>query len=114
GIETHAGCERQAAFAFELLCEATKLLAEMEGGVAGTMRVVLVRQRCSEERHHAVTGVLVDRAFEAMNAFGEDLEEAIENTVPLFGIDLLGELHGAGHVGEEHGDLLALALDRAA
>src|SRR5262249_18733739 len=53
GIETHAGGERQAALALELLCEASELLAEMEGGVAGTMGVILVCQWCSEERHHA-------------------------------------------------------------
>jgi hypothetical protein len=31
--------------------------------------------------------------------------------VPFFGIDLLGEIHRALHVGEEHRDLLALTLE---
>ena len=46
-----------------------------------------------------------------MDAFGQDLEKAVEDPVPLLGVDLLGELHRAGDVGEEHGHLLPLALD---
>jgi len=42
------------------------------------------------------------RALEAMNAVGKDLEETVEDAVPLLGINLLGELHGSLHVGEEH------------
>ena len=74
--------------------------------------MVLVRDRRAEERHDAVAGVLVDRALEAVHAVGEDLEEALEDRVPLLGVDLLGELHRALHVGEEHRHLLALALER--
>jgi hypothetical protein len=43
----------------------------------------------------------------------EDLEEAARDLVPLFGVDLLGEVHRALHVGEEDGDLLSLAFERA-
>jgi len=31
--------------------------------------------------------------------------------VPLLGVDLLGQLHGSLHVGEEHRDLLALTFE---
>ena len=40
-------------------------------------------------------------------------EEAVHDLVPLFGVELLGEIHRALHVGEEHGDLLALAFEGA-
>ncbi len=63
-----------------------------------------------EERHDAVAGVLVDRSLEAVDAVGQDPEEAIEDPVPLLGVDLLGQLHRALDVGEEHRHLLALAL----
>ncbi len=63
-----------------------------------------------EERHDAVAGVLVDRALEAVHAVRQDLEEAVEDPVPLLGVDLLGQLHRALDVGEEHRHLLALAL----
>ena len=74
--------------------------------------MVLVRDRRAEERHDAVAGELVHRALEAVHPLGEELEEAIEDVVPLLGIELLGVLHRALHVGEEHRDLLALALER--
>ena len=45
-----------------------------------------------EERHDPVARVLVDRALEAMHAVGEDREEAIEDRVPRFRIELLGQL----------------------
>ena len=78
------------------------------------MRVVLVRDGRAEERHHAVAGVLVDRAFETVHALSEDDEEAVEERVELFGVHLLRELHRAFDVGEEHRHLFPLALERAA
>jgi hypothetical protein len=49
-----------------------------------------------------------------VNSVGEDLEEALHDPVPVFGIDRLREIHRALHVGEEHGHLLALAFKSAA
>jgi len=46
-----------------------------------------------------------------MDALGKDLEEAIHDAVPVLGVELLGELHRPLHIGEEHGDLLALPLE---
>src|SRR5439155_24469889 len=49
-----------------------------------------------------------------MHAVGEELEEAVHDPVPVFWVELLGELHRALHVGEEDGDLLALAFEGGA
>src|SRR5262249_6879643 len=87
-----------------------QLLAQVERRPAGALRVILVRDRRAEERHDAVAGELVHRPLEAVHARGEDGEEAIDDPVPVLGIELLGELHRALHVGEEHRHLLALAL----
>ena len=70
-----------------------------------------MRDRRTEEGHDAVAGVLVDGPLEAVDAVGEDLEEAVEYAVPFFRINLLRQLHRALHVGEQHGDLLALAFE---
>src|SRR5947199_7127302 len=86
----------------------------MERRPARALGVVLVRDRRPEERHDAVAGVLVYRALEAVHALGQQLEEAVDDPVPLLGIELLRQLHRALHVGEEHGHLLALAFERAA
>jgi hypothetical protein len=62
----------------------------------------------------ATVSVPLHRPLEAVHAVGEDLEEAVDDQVPLFWIDLLAELHRALHVGEEYGHLLPLALEGAA
>ena len=72
------------------------------------------RARSERREYDPVSGVLIDRAFEAVHAVGQNLEEAVEDLVPLFGIELLGQIHRPLHVGEEHGDLLALAFEGAA
>ncbi len=82
--------------------------------VAGARRMVLVGDRCAEQSHDAVAGVLIDRPLEAVNSVGEDLEEALHDPVPVFGIDRLREIHRPLHVGEENRHLLALAFKRAA
>ncbi len=74
--------------------------------------MVLVRDGRAEQRHDAVAGVLVDGALEAVDAVGEDLEEALEDSVPGLGARLLGQLQGALDVGEQDGDLFALAFER--
>ena len=72
--------------------------------------MVLVRDRRAEERHDAVAGELVDRALEAVDARGEDGEEAVHDRLPRLGVELLGQLHRALDVGEQDRDLLALAV----
>ena len=48
--------------------------------------MVLVGDRRPEQGHDAVAGVLVNCSFEAMDTVSEDLEEAVEQRVPLFQI----------------------------
>jgi hypothetical protein len=113
-IEAHADREVQTMLEPHLVRVAPKLPLEVQRRIAGTLCVVFVRDRRAEQRHDAVTSVLVDRALETVNSLGEDREEAIHDLVPLLGIDSLREIHRPLHVGEEHGDLLALALEGAA
>jgi hypothetical protein len=76
GVQTHAGGEAEAVLALELGCVAGDLVFQVERRVAGALGVILVRDRRSEEGHDAVAGELVDETFEALDAFGEDGEEA--------------------------------------
>ena len=71
-----------------------------------------MRNGRTEERHDAVARVLVDRAFEAVHAFRQNLKKLLENAMPLFGAELFGEFHRALHICEENSDLLALAFER--
>ncbi len=85
-----------------------------ERGQRGAARVVLVGDRRAEERHEPVAEELVDRAFVAMHLGERGLEEAAEEDVHALGAEPLGQRGRADHVAEEHGDRLALALERAA
>ena len=110
GVDPDAHREGEPVLALHLPRVAPELVAQMQRRVARPLGVVLVGDRRTEERHDPVAGVLVDRALEAVDAVRQDLEEAVQDPVPLLGVDLLGQLHRALHVGEEHGDLLALAF----
>src|SRR5207253_3759463 len=87
---------------------------DAERRVDGAARAVLVRDRRAEERHDAVTRVLVDRALEAMYLGRDPLEAAVDDPVHLFGVELLGQARESRQISEEHRDLAALALQRRA
>jgi len=74
--------------------------------------VILVGERRAEEGHDAVAHDLVDGPFVAVDGLHHPLEHGIEDLARLLGIAVGEQLHGALEVGEEHGDLLALALQR--
>ncbi len=93
--------------------EHAELARQIQGGRTGALGMVLVGDRGAEERHDAVTGVLVDGPLVSVNAAGKDPEQAIQQAVPFLGIDALRELHRAYDVGEEDGDQLALTPERA-
>ena len=83
----------------------------VEGGVAGPDGVILVGQRRAEERHDPVAHHLVDGALVAVDGLHHPLEDGIEELAGLLGVAVGQELHRALEVGEEHRDLLALALE---
>ena len=77
-IEADADAERHAVLRAHLVGVLAHRVAQVQRGVAGALRVVLMRDRRAEERHDAVAGVLVHGAFEALHAVGEDREEAVQ------------------------------------
>ena len=87
------------------------LLAQVQRRVARTLRMILVGDRRAEQRHDAVARELVDETLEALDALGENREEALHDRAPLFRVELLGEVHRALHVGEQHRHLLVLAFE---
>jgi len=111
-VDADAHGEVEALGEAQLVGVALERIAQVQRCVAGAPRVVLVGDRRAEERHDAVSGVLVDGALEAVDALREDLEEALEDRVPGLGIHLLRQLQRLLDVGEQHRDLLALALQR--
>ena len=113
GVQAHPHRELEPALAPHVFGERAELARQIQGGRTGALGVVLVGDRGAEERHDAVAGVLVDGPLVSVNAARKDPEQAIEQAMPFLGIDALRELHRAHDVGEEDGDQLALAPERA-
>ena len=75
--------------------------------------MILVGQRRAEQRHDAVAHDLVDGALVAVDGLHHAFEDGIEELARLLGVAVGEQLHRALEVGEEHGDLLALAFESA-
>jgi hypothetical protein len=112
GIEPGADLHLDALRAPQLLCIPADGVLHAQRRIAGAHRVVFVRQRRPEQRHDAVAHHLVDRALVAMDGLHHPLEDRIEELARVLGVSLGEQLHGALEIGEEHRDLLALALER--
>ncbi len=110
GVQADADLDGDALRAADLLGVALDRLLHPQRGIAGADRVVLVGERRAEERHDPVAHDLVDGALVAVDGLHHALEHGVEELARLLGIAVGEQLHRALEVGEEHGDLLALAL----
>ena len=76
--------------------------------------MILVGERRAKQRHDAVAHHLVHRALVAVHGLHHALEHGVEELARLLGVAVGEQLHRALEVGEEHGDLLALAFQALA
>ena len=83
----------------------------VEGRIAGPHRVILVGDGRAEEGHDSVAHHLIHRSLVAVDGLHHPLEDGIEQLPRLFGVPVGEQLHRPLEVGEEHGDLFALALE---
>ena len=110
GVESETGVQVDTVRGAQFLGIGGDCVDEVPGGVTGPPRVILLGDRRPEERHDPVAGELVHRAAEPTDPLSVDLHEAGHDLGPYLGVHVLLEIHGALHVGEEDGDLLALTL----
>src|SRR5262245_34588450 len=113
GIEPYANLHGCAAPALDLVHINVDPPLHPDRRIAGADGVVLVSDRCPEQRHDAVAHDLVDSALVVMDRLHHPLKHWIEQLPPLLGIAVSQELHRALEVGEEDRHLLALALQCA-
>jgi hypothetical protein len=113
GVKTDADSYVHSVHPPRLLGIALGRLLHPKRRVAGPHRVVLVGHGSAEQRHDPVAHHLVDRALEAVNRLHHVFEDGIEDLARLLGITICEQLHRALEIGEEHSDLLALALEGA-
>jgi hypothetical protein len=69
--------------------------------------------RRAEQRHDPVAHDLVDRALVAVDGLHHPLEHRVQELGGLLGVPVGQQLHRPLEVGEEEGDLLALAFEGA-
>ena len=110
-VQPDADLERDAVGATHLLGIPAHGGLHVERGIARPHGVVLVGERRAEERHDPVAHDLVDRALVAVDGLHHPLEHRVEELPRLLGVAVGEQLHRALQVGEEHGDLLALAFE---
>ncbi len=78
------------------------------GRADGSLRVVLVRGRCSEHGHDAVAGQVVDPSTDLGDIASERGEHPVGDLTDPFGIEVLGPRGEVREVTEQDGDHPAL------
>jgi hypothetical protein len=112
-VEAHPDLDRHSVTAKHLLRVALHRLLHPQGRVARPHRVILVGKRRPEQRHDPVAHDLVDGALVPVDRLHHPLEDRVEELPRVLGVTVGEQLHRALQIGEQHGDLLALALQRA-
>jgi hypothetical protein len=80
--------------------------------MAAAHAVIFVGERRTEEGHDPVAQHLIHRALVAVDGLHHLLEHRIEQLAGVLGVAVCEQLHRAFQIGKQHGDLLALALER--
>jgi hypothetical protein len=110
GTDRHGDTPRRR----ELLVELGQPFAHLGGRPDGAQRIVLVRQRDAEDRHHRVPDELRDRPFVALHDELHLGEVARQHVSQRLGIEGLAQARGSGDVREQdRHDLPGLSPGRA-
>ena len=112
-VQTHAHLHLDAVHRAKLLRVSVNRLLHPQRRITRAERVILECERRSEQRHDAVAHDLVYRAFVPVHGLHHPLEHWIEDLSRVFRVAIDEQFHRALQVGEEDGDLLALAFEGA-
>ncbi len=82
---------------------------DVEGGADRAQRIVAMGDRRAEQRHHRISHVLVDRATIVLDGPVGGGEKTRHQVVQLFGVEGARKVRETRDVGEQDGDLAALA-----
>ena len=95
----------------DLVCISGDGLLHPERRITSAHGMILVGERRAEEGHDPVAHDPVHRALVAMHGLDHALEDGVEELLCLLGVAVGKQLHRTLDVGEQHRDLLPLALD---
>ena len=76
----------------------------LQSGPDRAQGVVLLRDRCAEQRHQAVAKVMTDDSVMTVHDFGKQTQHTIEHVTQRFRLELLGESRRISYVGKQYGD----------
>ena len=110
-VQPHANLDRYAEAAKHALGVTLHRLLHPKRRVARAHRVILVGDGGAEQRHDPVAHHLIDGALVTVHGLHHVLEHGVEKLARLLGVAVGEQLHRALEVGEQHGDLLALAFE---
>jgi hypothetical protein len=113
GVEPHADVEGYPVRPEHALRVLRDCLLHPQRRIARAHGMILVSERCPEQRHNPVAHHLVHRALVAVNGLHHSLEDRVEDLARFLRIAICEQLHRAFQIGEEDGHLLALAFKRA-
>src|SRR5262249_30056920 len=108
-VEAHAHRELAARRVAEGRREVGEAARDVQRRVAGLRRVALECDRSAEEDLDALAGQAIDGPAEEPDRAGHGGEEALDQLVPLLGVEAGAEADRAEGVDEEDRDRLALA-----
>ena len=111
GVDPDAQRDPRAEALLELGVQRRQALLHLPGGAHGPQRIVLVRERDAEDRHHRVPDELLHRSAVALDRASHLVEVGEHHLAHALGVDALAQRRRTGHVAEEHGRELA-ALGR--
>ena len=82
----------------------------LERRVQGALRVVLVRHRRAEDRHHRITDEFLDECVEPLDHPAQGAEQVGLQRPHVLGIQPLGDRCESGQVCEQHGGRSAIGF----
>ena len=110
GVHAHADLDGKPLRPQQLVRVTLHGLLHPERGIAGANGVVFVGEWGTEQGHDAVAHDLIDRTLVPMHRLHHAFNDWVQELAGLLRVPVGQRLHGALEVGEEHGDLLALAF----
>ncbi len=112
GVDPDSDVEFDAPSPGDLLAVGRNGLEDLQTGPHGPLRIVLMRNRGTEERKDGVTHQPRKRSLVAIHGRNEVFESAVHHFGPLLRIHVLGGGGGPLNVAEQHRHGAALTLHR--
>ena len=114
GVDADADLQRDPLGQTHAVGVAAHVVLHAQRRQQGPLRMVFVRDRRAEQRQDAIAHRLGHIAFVVVHGLHHQRQHRVDQAARVFRIEVVDQRGRAGHVGEQRGDRLALAVRRAA